>query len=59
MPSREGRGHSNQRAGQEESGRRAQRIMKEILVEHQQSRKAVMELEDVKAKYLKGDRESL
>ena len=33
--------------------------MKEILDEHQQSRNAVMELEDVEAKYLKGDRESL
>jgi hypothetical protein len=43
----------------QKSGRRAQRIMKEILDEHQQSRNAVMELEDVEAKYLKGDRESL
>jgi hemerythrin-like domain-containing protein len=32
------------------------RMMKEILDEHQQSRNAVMELEDAKAKYLKGDR---
>lgn len=35
------------------------RIIKEILDEHQQSRNAVAELEEVKAKYLRGDRGSL